>query len=836
MTPTVPPPQPERPAFDVRTAPLVPIAVAATAGIVADRYLGVPLVFSLTAAVACLVAWWCHRTGPRPMLGLLYLCVGVAAAGAAHHHAARSLYAADDIGAFASAQPRLVRVEGVLAEEPHVVFATRGDPLVSLPHTDSTTIFLETQRLQGDGAERPVSGNLRVLAPGRLTGVHVNDRVSVTGWLSAPHGPGNPGEWDPSGYLLDRRVRAELRVHGANGAAVVRVAEGWPRTLTGWLVVLRGWSQRALERTLPPRESAVATALLLGEGAPMTASDWDKYVRTGVIHVLAISGQHLVVLGAFLWMGLRLLRVRQRRGAVFVAGFLFLYALMTGGRPAAMRSAVMVAVVAGGLWLRRPAVPANSFALAWLVILLHDPTDLFSAGCQLSFLAVAVLVWGVAPWMAAKEPPDPLERLIEETRPRPVRLLRALGRAVAVSYAVNAAVALAVMPLAAAWQQVVSPSCLLIGPPLVLLTSVALIAGFLLLVSEALGGWLSPVLALPVRLSLAACEWLVDGAERLPGGFWYVGEPPAWWLAGFYLGLAALLVSEAVRRRWRALVPAGLTWCCVGLLAGAARPVADELRVTFLAVGHGGCTVLETPDGRVFLYDVGALSGPDVARRQIAPYLWSRGIRRIDEVFLSHADLDHFNGMEALFQRFVVKQVTATPSFADKPAPGVQRIVGLWRARGVPVRHAQAGDRFHAGEVELDVLHPPAEGPDGVENVRSLVLLVRHAGHTVLLTGDLEGPGLAAVLARPVPPIDVMMAPHHGSKAANVPALAEWARPRVTVACQGPPAGFGPAVDPYEGRAGPFLGTWPHGAVTVVSRGDSLTVETFVTRQRLVVR
>src|SRR5260370_18671777 len=106
------------------------------------------------------------------------------------------------------------------------------------------------------------------------------------------------------------------------------------------------------------------------------------------------------------------------------------------------------------------------------------------------------------------------------------------------------------------------------------------------------------------------------------------------------------------RRHARRAVLGGLGWLCVGLLAVSMRPrPQDELRVTFLAVGHGGCIVLETPDGRTLLYDAGSLRGPDVGRYQIAPYLWSRGIRRIDEVFLSHADLDHFNGLRDLLER-----------------------------------------------------------------------------------------------------------------------------------------------------------------------------------------
>src|SRR5262249_7736496 len=93
--------------------------------------------------------------------------------------------------------------------------------------------------------------------------------------------------------------------------------------------------------------------------------------------------------------------------------------------------------------------------------------------------------------------------------------------------------------------------------------------------------------------------------------------------------------SHACHRRWAAT--AAVAWLGVWLLSGAARPTPQEMRCTFLAVGHGGCTVIETSDGRTLLYDAGAVSGPDVTRRIIAPYLWNRGIRRIDAVFLSHA-------------------------------------------------------------------------------------------------------------------------------------------------------------------------------------------------------
>src|SRR5262249_14856856 len=124
----------------------------------------------------------------------------------------------------------------------------------------------------------------------------------------------------------------------------------------------------------------------------------------------------------------------------------------------------------------------------------------------------------------------------------------------------------------------------------------------------------------------------------------------------------------------------------------------------------------------------------------------------------------------------------------------------------------------------------------GNENARSLVLAVRHAGHTLLLTGDLEGEGMRRVLSLPPVRCQVLMAPHHGSRLADPAGLAAWARPKVVVACDGPPRGPAATAAAYAARGAQFLGTWEQGAVTVRSHTSGLVVETFRTGQRIVVR
>jgi competence protein ComEC len=823
----------ETSAAHVWHAPLVPVALAATAGIVLDRYLSLPLPVSLLTAFLGLVAWTTVRLERPRGLPLVYLGLTVCALGAAYHHWQREIHAADDIGKFVRAAPQPVQVRGVLAEEPSIVRRPQHDDLQSFGHPDSTVSVLRVHTVKGDEDWIPASGRARLTVAGRLESVHAGDEVEVVGRLVAPQGPANPGEFDFASHLRDQGIWAWVVVQKTSGG-VTRLAEGWRWSFTGSLAVLRGWGRRTLEAALPPHLSGVAAALLLGDDSAMMRREWDKYIRTGVIHVLAVSGQHLSVLAIFLWWTLRIAGIGRRQGALFVGLFLLGYALLAGGRPPVLRAGVAVTVGCLGLLLRRPTMLANTFALAWLIVAALDPTDLFGTGCLLSFLSVAVLYWGCS--RLFRRDLLPLDRLVEQTRPRWQRALRWLGRQAFLGYATGLAIWLALTPLVAARTQLVSFVGLLIGPPLVILTSAALIAGFLLLLTAAVCGPLVPVFAWPTRWALEGCEWLVGLGERLPASHWYVGTVPEWWLWVFYVGLFAVLLFVSIQRLWRWAAAAGLGWLCVGLLGGAIRLPAEELRCTFLAVGHGGCTVLETPDGRTLLYDTGSLSGPDVTERQIAPYLWHRGIRRIDEVFLSHADLDHFNGLPALLERFAVGQVTCTPTFRDKASPGVAHTLAALDKRRIPIRIVSAGDRLSAGPLEMQVLHPPRSGPEGNENARSMVLLVRHLDHSILLTGDLEGPGLERLLSQPRIPVDVLMAPHHGSRTSNISELASWAQARAVISCEGPPRSGNRPPEPYTPLGATFLGTWPHGAVTVHSHPTGLVIDTYQSGQRLVIR
>ncbi len=836
-------------------APLVWVALAATLGVVLDRQLSVDLTTSLTIVFASVVLWLCaYRTRVTPSayaggsLGhaggstaLLFLTTALVGCGMIHHHlSTRRIAAHNDVSGLATEEPRPVQLTGTVASEPTVA-KHADDPLASIPAQDSLRFVLKAEELRLSGDSLTVAGLVQVSMPKENskrsqpeTPLHYGDRVRVLGNLAVPAPPANPSDFDYAEMLRDQGIRTVLSMPADPGGLVVEEPAS-PISFFGWLGKIQAWARTQLETRLTAHQG-VAVALLLGDGSDMTTNDWDKYFRTGVIHALAVSGQHLVVLAWFLGLLLWLGRVPRRGRALIITFILISYAFLTGGRPAAMRAAWMVAAFSGGIIGRRVVLPANAFALAWLGVVIMQPADIFTGGCQLSFVCVLVLLWALSIWPETTKP-DPLDRVAHAARPFLLAVSIDFMRMVGWIYLVGLIVWLAIFPLLAHRFHLIPIAGLLIGPLVVFLSEWALIGGFLLLLSCAIGFppliW---VTAWFTQTCLAGCECLVDLGVKVPGGYFFVPDLPAWWVALFYLALLPALTVPFLRQRWRWTIAGVLTWGLISCWLWWGPSSGASFRCTFLAVGHGGCTIIETSSGRVLIYDAGALTGPDLTRRHIAPFLWQRGYSRIDEVVLSHADADHFNGLASLLEIFPVRQITTTPSFADRNNRPVRLTLRAIDAHGIPVRQVKKGDRWDMDDVSFEVLHPPAVGPAGIENVRSLVLKVRQGIGVLLLTGDLQDEGMSQVLTVPAGRIDVLQSPHHGSKTSNTPPLADWARPQVVVSCQRRPVGTIRPANVFETRRIPYLGTWPHGAVTIRDVDGIWRVETYRTKETIEIR
>jgi competence protein ComEC len=202
----------------------------------------------------------------------------------------------------------------------------------------------------------------------------------------------------------------------------------------------------------------------------------------------------------------------------------------------------------------------------------------------------------------------------------------------------------------------------------------------------------------------------------------------------------------------------------------------------FVAVGHGVSVLVELPNGRNLLYDSGHLGSPLPGVRSVSSVLWSRGITHLDAIVISHADADHFNAIPGLLERFSVGVIYVSPVMFENLPPAVKELRDSISRSRVPVRETFGGQSLAVGRgTKIEVLHPPRKGVLSSDNANSIVLLVEHGGRRILLTGDLESPGLDDLLAEEPLDCDVVLAPHHGSPRSNPGRFADWSRPEFVV-------------------------------------------------------
>jgi competence protein ComEC len=315
--------------------------------------------------------------------------------------------------------------------------------------------------------------------------------------------------------------------------------------------------------------------------------------------------------------------------------------------------------------------------------------------------------------------------------------------------AITTLIWLAALPLVMHRYQLVSPIALLLNPVIWLPMSIALFAGFGVLV---FGGILPPVAAVCgwiCNANLAVLEQAVAWAKQMPGGYFWTPAPAIWWMIGFYGSWPCWPRCPAAGCRG----VGGWRWWRSGGRSVPPSPsprpeTRRRLTATFAAVGHGACTIIQLPDGRTLLFDAGGMGTPSPVVRAVSSCLWSQGITHLDAVILSHGDADHYNAVPGLLERFTIGVVYVSPMMFDQPSIPLQALRERLEYRQIPIRELRAGDRLAAGDgVAIEVWHPAVVDASRSDNANSLVLSVEYAGTAMLLTADIETPGLEDLLA-----------------------------------------------------------------------------------------
>jgi competence protein ComEC len=842
-------------------APLAPVVAAMAVGIMTDRWF-LPLETGTWVWIALALGALATLTVRR----LFASCIGILAAfcaigGGWHHHRWSDL-AGDDLAWSITEAPRPAWVRGVISEARGIRHRKEGFGFAKNDEEKVTTRFVLDLTAVSDGERwHAASGRTVAVVTGDRSEIRAGQAVEAAGQIARVGPPLNPGEFDYRVFLQAQGIRLRLAVDDRESFWLDPNGTSWP--FTYWLDNLRHVSRERLFERLDESTAPLASALLLGWREEIDPEVNDAFARTGTTHLLAISGLQLQALALALLVVFRVAGFPRRPAYLIVGLTMIGYGMLVGPAPSVVRSTVMTATFCLAAIAQRRARSSNTLSLAALSTLAINPMYLFDVGCQLSFLAIATLVWLVSPACAlvrriherirdrifASRPAlDDLERQFE---PWWRTALRRATASLMDGVIASTVVWLAALPLVAFRFHLVSPIGIILNMPLIPLTSAALLLGGLsLLLSLAwspLGAPLAWATAGLLKLSQAIVLW---GVTR-PWGHRFVVGPSWGWVLVFYavLGLAAVMMTMTARPQirmgagwlrsrgvWLLLVGLMLPgWLLSGVTTGSAA-----LEAEFLAVGHGLTVLLRTPDGQTSLYDCGRLGDPSVGRRIIAPALWARGVSRIDTVFLSHADQDHYDGLPDLIDRFAIGEVRLPPGFAGADNPMAIALIEQLRARGIPRKPITAPESWVSAGVRFAVLHP-TDGwhPEASDNARSLVLDIAFAGRHLLLTGDLELLGLEELIERPPPepPPDVLLAPHHGGRAANPSRFYDWAKPRLVVVSQRPQsANTSDALAPLERRGIPLLRTWRDGAIRLQWTHGGISVHRFSNDQAILVQ
>jgi competence protein ComEC len=600
--------------------------------------------------------------------------------------------------------------------------------------------------------------------PATLPDLHPGERWQLTVRLKRPHGLANPHGFDYEAWLLERGIRATGYVRPKSGARKLQAMVHEPGY---WVEVVRERMRTRIQTVLGDAPAAgVITALVMGDQRAIPPEQWQVFTRTGVNHLMSISGLHVTMLSGlafalmnFLWRrSARLTLALPAVKAAAVAGLLtaVAYALLAGFAVPAQRTVFMLAVVAIALWTGRATAAGPVLATALLVVLIIDPWAVLAPGFWLSFGAVAIIM------------------LVSVNRLRQPHWLVTWAR-------VQWAVTLALVPaLLAMFQQVslVSPIANALAIPLISLVVVPL----------ALAGLVIPIDAI-LQLShwiMALCAEVLQWLSALPDAAWEQHAPPAWTVIVAMAGAVWLLLPRGFPARW-----IGAFAFLPMLLITPAPPAEGVLRLTVLDVGQGLAVVAQTKH-HALLFDAGPAFGPsaDSGNRVIVPYLRASGIKRLDRMIISHDDLDHSGGAMSVLQALPVAEVLSSLPDLDPLvllAPDEQR--------------CRAGQQWTWDGVRFDMLAPEAAEDVAKPNDRSCVLKITTAGGSVLIPADIERRGERALLAT-VPEMlrsDVLIAPHHGSKTSSTAEFVQAVAPSAVIFAMGYRNRFGhPHADVVE--------------------------------------
>ena len=551
-------------------------------------------------------------------------------------------------------------------------------------------------------------------------------------------------------------------------------------------------------------------ALVLGRRDGIDRSLQDQFAQSGLVHLLSISGFHVGVITAWIFLLCRLVRLSRSRALAVAAGTSVVYVAFLGWPAPAARAAALAVLLAISRIRQRRVQPAALLSATCLCVLLLDPWSILDLGGWLS----ASALWGATTftrWTDRTLSPSPAWRTLSS----------------------SVGATLATAPLTAAVLGTVAVIGVVLNFAAIPLAAVAIPGVFASLVLNPIWPWLAGALAAGAGLGLHLLELLAAAGASVPLGHTITVAGP--WAALPWLATLLIVLWAMGRRNTLAEAARRCGWGCVGMLGlgllrgwtPAAADGGSGFSLHFLNVGQGDGAVLRTPAGRWILIDAGPISDAgDAGRRVVIPFLTRHGARNLALAIVSHAHADHLGGVPSVLERFPAAEVIEPGEQVADPL--YYRFLDELSAEAIPWHVGRRGEHFTLDSLDFTILHPDRSWSGWGEDLNedSLVLLIEYHDFQVLFAGDAGFPAEQEMRSR-IRHIDLLKIGHHGSRGSTGDEWLDSLRPTGAIISVGQNKYGHPAPETLNRLRKHHVAVWrtdQDGTVTVTTDGRRMTV------------
>ncbi len=583
--------------------------------------------------------------------------------------------------------------------------------------------------------------------------------ISVKGILQSPSDERNPGEFSYRQYLALNNIFATISVFGYSKISVSDFREG-NFFFENIIFPSKDFVVRTIRTVMKGDEANFLIGLLLGDRTEISEEIKSAFMNTGTIHVLAVSGSHVVLVAEIIFVIVGLLRFSRKPKILIAIAALIYYMFLTGATPSVVRATLMIVILYIGKLFEERTDVYNVLGVSAIIILLIEPKQLFDVGFQLSFSAVFSIVY-FYPKLNALIPkiPEPLEEF---------KIMNWLWQLFAVSLAAQ----IGTLPFTAFYfgkVSIVSLFANLIVVPIVgLIVTIGLCGALLGILSMWIAAFFSEVNNLLAIFTLNFVKW----AEQVP---FAIVNTATFGLKEtlLYSALIGFLFNIGNKLIQKKIIFASIIIVNILLLNSLFHSSANNLRITFLDVGQGDGAVIQFPTGEVIVVDAGPRTNDfDAGEKSVAPFLRRNGISTIDAIITTHPHADHLGGVPYLMKHFSVKQIIDADQFAQT---NLFYEYNLLRKKEEHLT-VKAGIIFPVGNARMYFLHPTkqfidVDSSNGFSdlNESSIVFKLHYGSTSFLFTGDAEteAEGHLVNSFQDFLVSDVLKAGHHGSSTSS---------------------------------------------------------------------